>query len=1258
MPAEDNNREKNRLVLLLFSLLLLLPTLALSFPAQDHIHFKRLSTTDGLPGGEARAIFQDQKGFIWIGTQKGLSRFDGREFRVFTHDDSNGGTISHDHVTDITYDAENRLWISTTDGLNRYDPSTEKFIHFKQQSSTPNGEYINHITTLEKDPEGGLWVGTAGAGIFHFSSDQSRFTPLDLPETPLLKRQWVHLKALCLDSDGTLWIGTLDSGLYAYDSKTKEFRHFIHDSSDPKSLPGNSVRSILEVTDGSIWLGTDNGIGKLTPKTEQFTNYAPAPNSANPMSSRYIDSLIEDIDGNIWIGTDGGGLNVWDAAKKRFRIYHTHLYDQSSISSDVIRAVFEDKTGDLWIAHFPSGLSYANRLNAGFHLKQNIPNVSNSLSNNSVKAFSEDSKGNVWISTDGGGLNYWDRKEDTLRTIEHDPNDKNSLSAQEVLGLGVDSTGTVWAGTWQQGLNQYDPKTGTFTLYHEGPPNTPGLSNPNIFSLIVDSEDTIWAGSLIGLNKFNRNEGTFTHYYPIEGDPTSISNHEIWTIHEGRDQKIWIGTRMGVNRYDRRTDSFVRFPPRETEPTGLKNSWISAIHEDSQRRMWLGTHGAGLQRFKPEDNSYSAITEKEGLADNFICGILEDKQGKLWISTYNGISAYDPELRTIRSFSKANGLPDAQFNRFTAHKRLSDGTLMFGSTMGFVWFKPEEIEENKLPPETIFTSLYILNNHMSPGAAESPLTTAIAETTELQLHPEHTLVRIGFSAPVYRAADKTKVFFKMEGLDTTWRDTGKDFAAEYANLPPGQYTLRAYSKNGDGVKGPETSLKITVSPAFWQTVWFRLLMLGGILGIIFAWHRTRLNLIQKHNHELKQKNLQLKEEITIRSDAVAELKAAKQLAETSDKAKSLFLANMSHEIRTPLNGIIGITDILQEERLSQEHKEYIDIIQQSGNTLMILINDILDFSKIEGGEIELEKTNCDLIAIIEDSLELGSLNVGKKKLDLVYFVAKDVPRHIETDPLRLRQIICNLISNAVKFTEVGEVAVRVAVENTNNHSYELVFSVSDTGIGIPQDSLSRLFKSFSQVDPSTTRKYGGTGLGLAISKRLTESFGGSISVESNHGEGSTFRFTIQTEQTDVGTEASDQTKDQPTNLEGTNILLIDGNKTRQEWIQAITEPLDINLHFVESARDASNLQRKFCAAFDAILLDTEIPIEEHSFLSLYKSGPLTHNSFLAIETGGAIMGSQTDELVMTIEIQKPLRQQKLLQSLSKLIDSKTQAKNR
>ncbi len=1256
MPAEAPKRNRCRLCQLLCFVVLQLPYLAVAFPAYDHIHFKQISTTDGLPGGEARAIFQDKSGFIWIGTQKGLSRFDGRQFNIFTHDSTNSDSISDDHVTGIESDRQGRLWIATTDGLNRYDWSAEKFIRFKQPTTGPNSEYINHITSLESDLQGGLWVGTAGAGLFYFSLEEESYTRLVLPDTPLLKRDLIHLRALCLGADGTLWIGTLNGGLFAYHSDTKEFRHFINNSSNPNSLPGNSVRTVLETNDGTLWLGTDNGIGRLNTETMQFATFSPGPSSAGGLSSRYIDSLIQDKEGNIWIGTDGGGLNVWDPTKERFRTYHSHPYDHSTISSDVIRTILEDNAGDLWLAHFPSGLSYANRLNAGFHIKQNSPTGPDSLSHESVKAFAEDSLGHVWISTDGGGLNYWNRTTDTFTLVQHDPNSKNSLSAQEVLGIGIESTDTLWAGTWQQGLNQYNPTDGSVTRYHEGPANTPSLSNPNIFSLLVDSTDTVWAGSLIGLNRFNRSDGTFTHFFPIEGDPNSISNHEIWTIHEGSNQVIWIGTRKGVNRYNPRTDTFTRFPPRENEPTGLRDSWISAILEDSEGRMWLGTHGAGLQSFQPEGNTYKAITEKDGLADNFICGILEDEQGKLWISTYSGISTYDPISREIRSFSKANGLPEAQFNRFTAHYKLSDGTLLFGSTKGFVWFKPEEIEKNEIAPRVQFTSLFILNNPVSPGTSESPLSKSISETNELRLAPEHTLVRFGFSAPVYRAADKTRVFFKMDKLDSTWRDTGKDLAAEYANLPPGHFTLRAYAQNGDGVRGPEASLQITVLPSLWQSTWFRLLGFVFTGCVVFVWHRSRLNLIQKHNQELRERNLRLKQEITTRTVAETELKAAKQLAETSDKAKSMFLANMSHEIRTPLNGIIGVTDILQEEHLSPEHQEYVDIIQQSGNTLMILINDILDFSKVEGGEIELEKTDCDLIAILEDAIELGSLSIGEKRLDLVYFVAPDVPRHIETDPIRLRQILSNLISNAVKFTETGEVAIRVTIETSTDQSCKLAFSVHDTGIGIAEESLPRLFKSFSQVDASTTRKYGGTGLGLAISKRLTELFNGTISVESKVGEGSTFCFSILTKRVSSPAEPAPETGQQPTNLEGANILLVDGNETRQEWIQSLATVQGFNLHLIESARDASNLQRRFCAAFDAILFDAETQIDEHSLLSLFKSQNPSQNTFLAIEPGGAAMGSQSDESVMILEIQKPLRQEKLLRTLSKLIEAKKSPK--
>ncbi len=1225
------------------------PWASWAFPPNDHIHFRQFSSDDGLSRGTANAIIQDHRGFLWIATEKGLHFFDGQRFQVYRHAPSEKSSLSHNEVTALLEDSEHSLWIGTTDGLNLRTDSRDHFVSYKQSPSNEQADYINHITSLAHGQPDELWIGTAGAGLFRFNKSHLKFESIEFPPNTLKDDSWLHVLCLHQSRDGWIWIGTKDDGLFSIDPSNLEIVHFSTDSTRDNALPNATVRAIQETEEGTIWIGTEAGIGVLDRSSGTFDHHEHVPGQPHSLPSPYIDSIIQDSEQNIWIGTDGGGLCVWKESTQSFHSYRSRPYDSSAISSDSIRAIMEDSEGDLWLTHFPSGISHANRLDAGFRVKKHIPGDPLSLSNNSVKGFAEDTNGNVWISTDGGGLNYWDRTNDTFKAYQHHAEDPSSISAQEVLGIAIDSNDTLWAGTWRGGLNQFTPNETKFTTYASDG-SKQSLSDPNLFTVLVDHSDTVWAGSLMGLNRLNREKGTFTQYLPDPEDDTSLSNHEIWTLHEGSKQDLWIGTRMGVCRYNRATDNFTRFATRTGKPDGLRNAWISSILEASDGRLWLGTHGGGLHRFYPEKSRYEAITEAHGLADNFVCGILEDDLQRLWISTYNGISNYDPKTRKIRNYGSSNGLPGAQFNRFSAHLRLSNGQLLFGSTEGFVWFDPREIQNQQEPAPLYLTSLSILNQEVTPESHPKLIESTLWNLRELRLNSHESMIRFRFSSPIYRSADSIRLKYKLEGHDDQWRHSGQDLVAEYPKLPPGEFVLRAVSLNADGIPSPqEWELKITILPSLVESTWFRGLCFIAFTIPIMMFHRSRINTLKRHSQEINASNKRLREEITSRKATEEELETARQLAVVSNQAKSLFLANMSHEIRTPLNGIIGLTDIMLEEELTQEQREMLEMVQSSGNTLLTLINDILDFSKIESGEIELEETQTNVRTIIEDSIDVCSLAIGEKKLDLVYYVDPDVPEHLLSDPTRLRQIISNLLSNGVKFTESGEVAIEVSSEYQGDHVYKLNFLIRDTGIGIPKEGIERLFRSFSQVDASTTRKYGGSGLGLTISKRLVELLGGSISIESEEGVGSKFHFTILAKEIPNSEDEQASTSSSFKRLNGTNLLVVDGNETRLKMIQASVEAHGMNVYPVQSSRDAASLQRKFCSAFDLIVLDAAFSIKDDFLLSIFTNRASKKNELLVIQTKGQSMGFQNDEHSAMARVPKPVRRHKLLKTLEELL---------
>jgi signal transduction histidine kinase/CheY-like chemotaxis protein len=478
------------------------------------------------------------------------------------------------------------------------------------------------------------------------------------------------------------------------------------------------------------------------------------------------------------------------------------------------------------------------------------------------------------------------------------------------------------------------------------------------------------------------------------------------------------------------------------------------------------------------------------------------------------------------------------------------------------------------------------------GTGSSPLTLPVSETKAITLPHSSSVISFYFASLNYTNKKKNQYAYRLKGFDKNWNYIGTRHAATYTNLDPGTYTLEVKASINDGEWNPHiTSLQLTILPPFWMTIWFKLLTaVTGISCIIFI-YRWRVRSIKKHNAVLeklvqnrtRQLALSIDEEKKARHDA----ETARQEAEQANKAKSVFLATMSHEIRTPMNGVIGMASLLSQTSLNDEQRSYTETIQTCGENLLTVINDILDFSKIESGKLELEEREFDLRNCIEEVLDIFATKAAQTGLDLIYQIESNVPQYITGDSTRLKQILINLVGNAIKFTHQGEVFVRVyLMRPQQNGAVHMGFEVCDTGIGIPEDKLERLFKAFSQVDSSTTRKYGGTGLGLVICEKLIRLMGGYIEVESTPGRGSVFAFVIQAK-----VPADMQiTKVLPdlSEIEGKRILVVDDNATNRKILKIQLEQWNLLPTIADSGYQAIDLlsgEQKF----DLVLTDMNMP---------------------------------------------------------------------
>jgi signal transduction histidine kinase/ligand-binding sensor domain-containing protein len=1072
-----------------FLILTTIPSLGANFK------FKKIDSNDGLSDNTISSIFQDHRGFLWIGTRDGLNKYDGYTFQVFRKQLYDTTSLSGNIITAINEDSNGNIWIGTqADGLSVYDTKKEKFARYKFLINDTNSIPGVTIWSIAKDKNGNMWFGTNN-GLALYNPMTDNFTRFRFNNISGLETEG-NVNGFAILPNGKFLLGYSKFGLVEFDPSNFTFKKIQDEINNLSGKEAINSLAIFYASDGTIWAGSEkNGLLRYNKEQKFAKTYHSDINNPNSLGSNKVVSIIEDSKKNIWIACESGGLNLYNPQTDDFTIFRNNISDIHSISLNSLIVIYEDKFNNIWFGGYGGGLNFLNLSQMVLQEFYHITGDTKSLASNIVTGFCEDDKKNIWISHEGSGMSLYNRSSNTFKSYPLPDGNKGDI-VNEIEYLN----NKLWTVGWGSGLHVFDPEKGQYKKVALSNNYNNQVTN-NIKGICKDNRGNLWIAT-------HSNEGVFV-YNPqtcktFSKDNPGSFNEEflrsaIWNSKPlvDKSERIWMASYIGLFLWD---GKFHFFKHSEEDSNSVINDYLITIFEDSRQNIWLATNG-GLDLVKKKDSLYSFehYSQKYGLPSriNTIC---EDKNGILWLSSNNQIIRFNPITKKKKYLNLNNGLT---VNSFIEKSGLysSTGELFFGTYDGLIVFNPDSIKDNPFVTSVYITDFQIFNKTPKIGNPGSPFKQSVISTEEIKIKYNQSVISFNYVGINLLGTEEIRYAYKLEGFDNDWVQAGFEKKATYTNLDPGNYTFIVKAANSDGIWNETgASMKITITPPWWKTkiaiITFILLIVSSFLGIYYF----RVNqlkkqkgllekLVKERTHEIEEQD----EKLTIANGQLTILNA------TKDK----FFSIIAHDLRNPFNNILGFTEILNNDEtiISDEEKKLITKqLYLSASSTYNLLENLLEWSRSQSNRIIFKPQQVVFADIYQEIAE--SLISNSKNVTFNYLPTKKIVLNVDIN--MFKTVLRNLISNAIKFSHINGV-ITVFVEDDDEN---VTITVSDNGTGIAKENLNNLFDFTRKFSSNGTAHEKGTGLGLIICKEFVEKHGGKIWVESEVGKGSDFIFSI------------------------------------------------------------------------------------------------------------------------------------------------------